>query len=77
MGCPHEFAQKVKELEPVWVGNLDEETYAQVDVYFCDDCQQDFACAADTFQIISALSMGNDPHDNASRAGDEVYDGLL
>ena len=76
MGCPHEFAEKVKDLEPVFVGFLDDAPIA-VDIYFCDDCQQDFACKADTFQIISDLSMGTDPHDNASETGDEVQDGCF
>lgn len=71
MGCPHEFAERVKELEPVWVGDL----YSNVDIYFCEECQQDFACLSNTFKIVSALSMGNDLHDDASEAGNEVYDG--
>jgi hypothetical protein len=71
MGCPHEFAERVKELEPVWVGDL----YSNVDIYFCDDCQQDFACLSDTHRIISNLSMGTDLHDTASDAGIEVADG--
>lgn len=74
MGCPHEFAERVMELEPVFVGYLNDEPVS-ADIYFCPDCQQDFACKSDTFQIISDLSMGTDLHDNASRAGDEVYDG--
>ena len=76
MGCPHEFAQRVKDLEPVFVGFLDDAPIA-VDIYFCDDCQQDFACKADTFQIMSDLSMGTDLHDNASDAGNEVSDGRV
>jgi hypothetical protein len=71
MGCPHEFAERVKDLEPVWVGDL----YSNVDVYFCEDCGEDFACLADTFKIVSALSMGTDLHDAASDAGIEVSDG--
>jgi len=70
MGCPHEFAERVKELEPVWVGDI----YSNVDIYFCDDCQQDFACKSDTFQVVSFLSMGTDPHDKTSDAGVEVHD---
>ena len=73
MGCPHEFAERVKELEPVWVGDI----YSNVDIYFCDDCQQDFACKSDTFQVVSFLSMGTDPHDSASKAGIEVADGCF
>lgn len=68
MGCPHEFAERVKELEPVWVGDL----YSNVDIYFCDDCQQDFACLSDTFKVVSTLSMGTDPHDDGSAATNEV-----
>ena len=68
MGCPHEFAERVKELEPVWVGDL----YSNVDIYFCEDCLSEIACKADTFQIMSVLSMGTDLHDNGSTATDEV-----
>lgn len=74
MGCPHEFAEKVKDLEPVFVGFINDTPIA-VDIYFCEDCQQDFACKADTFQIMSDLSMGTDLHDEASKAGNEVSDG--
>ena len=71
MGCPHEFAERVKELEPVFVGSLNDTPIA-VDIYFCEDCQQDFTCKANTFQIMSVLSMGTDLHDNGSAATDEV-----
>lgn len=74
MGCPHELAERVKELEPVFVGYMNDEPLC-ADIYFCPDCLQDFACKSDTFQIISPLSMRNIPHDIASEAGSEVYDG--
>jgi hypothetical protein len=76
MGCPHELAERVKELEPVFVGAEDDAPIA-VDIYFCDDCMTDFACMADTFQIISHLSMQDEPADEASDAGNEVYDGCF
>jgi hypothetical protein len=73
MGCPHEFAEKVKELEPVWVSDL----YSNVDIYFCEDCQSQITCQHGTFRIVSHLSMRDEPSDEASDAGNEVYDGLL
>jgi len=74
MGCPHEFAERVKDLEPLFVGNFEDSPIA-VDIYFCPDCDVDFVCKADTFQILSPLSMGTDLHDAASDAGIEVSDG--
>jgi len=74
MGCPHEFAERVRELEPVFVGAEDDAPIA-IDIYFCDDCMTDFACKSGTFQIISPLSMQDEPADDASETGNEVYDG--
>ena len=73
MGCPHEFAEIVKDLQPMFVGNFEDSPIA-VDIYFCGDCGEDFACVADTLQILSPLSMGTDPHDKASDAGVGVHD---
>ena len=73
--CPHAEAEMIKDLEPLFVGYFNDEPMS-VDIYFCPDCHQDFACKSDTFQIISPLSMRNDSADNnASEAGNEVYDG--
>jgi hypothetical protein len=66
----------VKELEPLFVGIFNDEPMC-VDIYFCNDCQQDFACKSDTFQIVSPLSMRDELADDASDASDEVYDGRL
>ena len=73
--CPHADAEIIKDLEPLYVEMFNDEPMC-VDIYFCHDCQQDFACKSDTFQIVSPLSMRNISADNnASEAGDEVYDG--
>ena len=73
MGCPHEFAEVVKELEPRFVGDI----YSNVDIYFCDDCRAEITCLHGTFQVVSFLSMGTEPHDKASDAGIEVADGCF
>ena len=72
--CPHEDAEIVIDLEPVYVGAEDDAPMA-VDIYFCNDCMTDFACKSGTFQIVSPLSMRDEPADTASDAGIEVYDG--
>lgn len=73
--CPHPEAQIVKELEPLFVGMLNDEPLS-VDIYFCPDCMNDFACKSDTFEIVSPLSMRNVSADNANDVGEyEVSDG--
>lgn len=72
--CPHADAEIVLDLQPIYVGNGDDAPMA-VDIYFCPDCQQDFACKADTFEIVSPHSMRTSPHDTGSDAANEVYDG--
>jgi hypothetical protein len=74
MGCPHTVAEKVRELDPVWVGG---DLLTQVDIYFCPDCFTDFACKADTFEIVSPQSMSDEAHDNAGESSIGVYDGSL
>ena len=75
--CPHADAEIVKDLEPLFIGEMTDEPTA-VDIYFCNDCNTDFACIADTFQIISPLSLRDFLADeNASEAGNEVYDGYF
>lgn len=69
--CPHADAQLVQDFQNIWVEDL----YSSVDIYFCSDCMTDFPCTSGTFQIVSPLSMQDLPADDASKAGDEVYDG--
>lgn len=54
MGCPHPVAERVRELEPVWVGG---DQFTQADIYFCPDCLEDFACKSNTFEIVSNNSL--------------------
>lgn len=75
MSCPHADAQIVEELSPLFVGEQNDSPIA-VDIYFCNDCMNDFACKADTFQIISPLSLRDYLADESgSEAANEVQDG--
>lgn len=75
MTCPHADAQIVEELSPLFVGEQNDSPIA-VDIYFCNDCNNDFACKADTFQIISPLSLRDYLADETgSEAANEVQDG--
>jgi len=69
MKCGHHLAQRVLDLEPVWVEG---DAYSQVDIYFCEECNADFACLAGTGRIISPLSMRTDSHDEGSESAYEV-----
>ena len=77
MTCPHADAQIVEDLQPLFVGELNDSPIA-VDIYFCNDCNTDFACKSDTFQIISPLSLRDYLADEtASEAGNEAQDGYF
>ena len=69
MNCGHHLAERIMDLEPVWV----EDIYSLAEVYFCDECGVDFACIVGTNRIISPLSMRDIPADETgSGAADEV-----
>ena len=77
MTCPHADAQIVDDLQPLFVGEQNDSPIA-VDIYFCNDCNTDFACKADTFQIISPLSLRDYLADESgSEAANEVQDGYF
>ena len=77
MTCPHADAQIVDDLQPLFVGEQNDSPIA-VDIYFCNDCNTDFACKADTFQIISPLSLRDFLADETgSEAAAEVQDGYF